>query len=557
MKEGQSENDRKEAEEPKAELSKASKYSKRGGTISRRKLITSLGVTGAAALSGGMLYALSNGKSANDSVYAKKKPITDAEQIRYYYAEGQVDRTIADKLREMISVKDWGALGDGITDDTQGINAAIDYVSNLGGGTIYIPRGIYMIDAVKANNTAAGGVILKSNIRLVFDQGAIFKAIPNDSAYYSIISAVDCDRIHISGANLVGDRDEHTGSGGEWGHGILLFNADQVTIDNASITNCWGDGIYIRSSNDVMATNCILDNNRRQGMSIISGTRLYFHHCQFKNTNGTAPQAGVDIEPNQGSEVARNITFTDCKFLDNRGRGLVIDIRRGATCENIKLINSELTGNVSMSVRIATRDESLVKDIYISNVIAKDLDMGILNEANIVNVQIDQTLSEQMVFRNMEGLSITRSMLTSKSPSGVKALALGNVTNAIIRDVAIVNSSERGIGLVSGYNEHITLDNVQVISPAGHGIQATNSSARFVTITNCLIKGAILTGIEGVGQDWIVANNQIHENGKYGLRLVSTAERSIVIGNNVSGNAEGHIVNDAYAENMIANNIQS
>jgi hypothetical protein len=54
-----------------------------------------------------------------------------------------VVRTVSDKLREIVSVKDFGAVGDGTTDDTLAFQRAI--ASIPGGGRIYVPRGWYRI----------------------------------------------------------------------------------------------------------------------------------------------------------------------------------------------------------------------------------------------------------------------------------------------------------------------------------------------------------------------------------------------------------------------------
>lgn len=47
------------------------------------------------------------------------------------------------KLNDIVSVKDFGAVGDGSTDDTSAINTAITYIDSLGGGTVLFPAGTY------------------------------------------------------------------------------------------------------------------------------------------------------------------------------------------------------------------------------------------------------------------------------------------------------------------------------------------------------------------------------------------------------------------------------
>lgn len=61
---------------------------------------------------------------------------------------GAVATTVQAKLRESVSVKDFGAVGDGVTDDTASIQAAIDAVFNAGGGTVHIPTGTYLVSSI-------------------------------------------------------------------------------------------------------------------------------------------------------------------------------------------------------------------------------------------------------------------------------------------------------------------------------------------------------------------------------------------------------------------------
>lgn len=58
---------------------------------------------------------------------------------------GAVNRPINEKLEEFISVKDFGAIGDGVTDDTIAIQNAINAVQAKKGGVVYLPTGNYLV----------------------------------------------------------------------------------------------------------------------------------------------------------------------------------------------------------------------------------------------------------------------------------------------------------------------------------------------------------------------------------------------------------------------------
>jgi polygalacturonase len=72
-----------------------------------------------------------------------------------------------------LSIRDFGAKGDGITDNTRQINAAITHCASLGGGVVRIPEGTWM----------TGPIQLKSNIELHLDDQAIVVFSPDTDLY--------------------------------------------------------------------------------------------------------------------------------------------------------------------------------------------------------------------------------------------------------------------------------------------------------------------------------------------------------------------------------------
>ena len=73
----------------------------------------------------------------------------NSSQISYTPAgTGAVATNVQTKLRQYVSVTDFGAVGDGTTNDTVAFANAIAYLDTTGGGQLYIPDGIYMLDSL-------------------------------------------------------------------------------------------------------------------------------------------------------------------------------------------------------------------------------------------------------------------------------------------------------------------------------------------------------------------------------------------------------------------------
>jgi hypothetical protein len=223
---------------------------------------------------------------------------------------------------DVINVKSFGARGDGEHNDTAAIQAAI----NAAGGkskTVLIPPGEYKIDAVQS-------LTLKSGITLQMTPDTILRVIPNSAARYALFTVNGVENVRILGGILIGDRKQHFGITGEWGMGIRITGAKNILVQGTTCNEFWGDGLYIgettagKPSENIRLIEIKADRNRRQGLSLISGKNIEIADASFTNTNGTAPAAGMDIEPNNPRNVLENIIIRGLTTAGNQGAGIII-----------------------------------------------------------------------------------------------------------------------------------------------------------------------------------------------------------------------------------------
>lgn len=210
----------------------------------------------------------------------------------------------------------------GTTDDTSAINALLSrwHYGSENWEALYIPAGVYHIDPV-GPAAGLGGIYMFSNQKLILSSSAMLMAIENADKEYQIININVCDKVTVSGGQIVGDRQKHTGKSGEAGHGIQIWGSTNVTIKNVDISQCWGDGIYLGWSNDkyssdITVEDCVLHHNRRSNLSVTEANNIVIKNCAFNYASGTDPQYGINIEPNHNKSCS-NITISNSSFKGN------------------------------------------------------------------------------------------------------------------------------------------------------------------------------------------------------------------------------------------------
>ncbi|AZD14984.1 glycosyl hydrolase family 28-related protein [Pseudomonas chlororaphis] len=277
------------------------------------------------------------------------------------------------QTKNLINVRWFGAVGNGITDDTESIDSALNSLDKAG-GTLYFPDGNYLISKTvhlnKDNITLRGNGASRTTLTLDKDSTAEYAIYSDRSSSYKI-SELTVDVNQKNRANILGDNRRSCG--------IVLYNCNDSSIHNCTVKNTIGDtknysgvafAIAGRSSrstiSDCSAINCGPDPTRKSDGFFISGEQILTSNCIADSVTDTA----FVIESSRFSGLT-GCTATNCSAgaaishadIEHDSSGNFIN---GLSINNY---NATVTGAISISIPIEIKSKTTLIDTVISNVI--------------------------------------------------------------------------------------------------------------------------------------------------------------------------------------------
>ena len=116
---------------------------------------------------------------------------------------GAVAATVQSKLREFVSVKDFGAVGDGVADDTAAFSAAIAYVlAAANRPAIHVPAGKYVVDAIALDSARGLAFIGEPTRDSVASNGKTWIYWKAGSTANALLTIKSCANITFSDINF-------------------------------------------------------------------------------------------------------------------------------------------------------------------------------------------------------------------------------------------------------------------------------------------------------------------------------------------------------------------
>ena len=372
-------------------------------------------------------------------------------------------------MNNIFDIRDFGAVADGVTINTEAIQRAIDAAAE-NGGQVLIPGGRFV----------SGSLTLRSNIDFHLAPGAVLIA--------------SLDRCHIKEFGELRCSDELS----SWTGGCFLFAKDESDIVISGTGTIYGQGekVFIDDDGDGGYGECPydvaefrprtsffenIDNLIIRDITIRNAARWTLHMagCNYVTVDGIrmfnimrgANNDGVDLDS------CKNVTVSNC-IIETGDDAIVIKTTAPITalygaCENVAVNNCILASRDS-AVKIGTETHGDIRNVVIGNCIVRDCSRG-------VGIWVrDGGTVEDIYVHHIRGA--VRKYAGAIRPKGKPSSWWGNGDPVFI-DATYRNEAKKFPGII----RNITLDHISLMA---------ESSALIIGEPECPVENVCISDMD-------------------------------------------------------------
>jgi len=372
--------------------------------------------------------------------------------------------------QKIYNIKNFGAKGDGKTDDATAIQKAIDVCSKTG-GQVFVPAPFTFV---------AGPFNLKSNIEFFVESGAKLLANPNEKVYTKSAFRQNPGEgsFWIGGENL--NNVIINGTGEINGNGISFMGAeleDSYVLKPFNVTDPRPHVLTIVGGNNIRIKDVHIGNSAYWTVHLIGCNDVVINGITLLNNLKVRNSDGIDLDHSKNVRISNCYIESgdDCICLKNRR-----EYKEFGRCENITVTNCTMTSR-SCAIKIGSENMDTIRQVVFNNCIIKksnrgvgiqNRDEGVVSDVVFSNIIIEGHLFSDVWWGKAEPIYITayrRANGNNKDanwrfPKGATTGRVGEVKNIFFANIKC--TSENGVYVSGESNDkisNIVFDNVDVL----------------------------------------------------------------------------------------------
>ena len=426
-----------------------------------------------------------------------------------------------------INVKDYGAVGNGTTNDTAAVLLAI---ADSAGKVLLWPAGTYLL-----NNAAVKPV---SNSAWCLTPSAILTNVTTSPTYdFIIIDAVNNFTLY-GGGTIQGYVVNNASANAiliDITNSAVTVNTKNILIDNITFTNSNGECIFIGSGGgasvgcrNVTVNNCRISGARRNGIAVGAANFVTITNNEISatyNPDHAEICSGIDIEPLAG-QLATNIYIANNYIYSNYGCGISLYGGAGSVgsevITSVSIDNNSLSDNCKAGLSVSSTLVASLESTTTAKLSITNNEIINLNRRGGISVDLNR---EATVIGN----SITGELAAATHPTNASFLSgitINACTKVVVSNNSVRTTNNSGFYLYQS-NKCIIANNVADNVLINGVFSQSNTDCEFTGNVMSTIREA---GIYSLNDNYgNFLNNRIIDNNTSGFVTTNLQGSAIVV----------------------------